>query len=159
MVTTLVNSGTKSTAPPHRVRASRQEQPSELADGRARSQLFMHRSTERNDYHPCKAPTPHRCRNSTSCRVTVETWRMHQCLFQRRVKPSQCTRSCLSCNMLSSVWKSPTLRSSSTIDANIRRGVSIFHRRAKCRRSFCSSAPIKKMRYRGVVCVQNGSTC
>ena len=158
MVTTLVKSDTKLTAPPHMVRGPRQEQPSELADGRAGPQLFTLRSTDRNDYDPCKALMPRCLRNSASCRAAVERWRTHQCLFQRRAKPSQCVRSCLPCGVLSRMWASPTLRSSSLTNTGIWWGVSIFYRCAKCRRSICDSPAIKKMCCCGVVRLQSGST-
>ena len=96
VATTLVNSKPQPTAPPHSATTSRQEQPSSLVYGRAGPQLCALGSTDRNDYDPCKSPTPRRYRDSTSCRAAVEIWRMHQCLFQRRAKHLRWIRSHLS---------------------------------------------------------------
>jgi hypothetical protein len=76
----------RSMAPPHSVRASRQDLPSGLADGRVGPQLCALRSTGSKDYYPCKALAAPCCGYSASCRLAVETWRMHQCLFQRRAR-------------------------------------------------------------------------
>ena len=101
VATTLVNSKPQPTAPPHRATTSRQEQPSSLVYGRAGPQLCALGSTDRNCYDPCKALTPRCCRSSASFRAAVETWRMHECLFQRRAKHLQCVRSHLPSAMLS----------------------------------------------------------
>jgi hypothetical protein len=114
--TTLVNSEPKRTAPPHSAAASRQQQPSSQVYGRAGPQLCALESTDRNDYDPCKSPTPRFCQNSASCRAAVETWRMHQCLFQRRAKHLRWVRSHLSFAMLSGGRELPTLRCDSTTE-------------------------------------------
>jgi hypothetical protein len=158
VATTLVNSESRATAPPHSARGSRQQQPSGLADGRAGPQLRALRSTDRNGYNPCKTLTPRCRRESASCRAAVETWRTQQCFFQRRAKHSQRVRACLPCSLLSRMWASPTLRSSSMTNTGIWWGVSIFYRCAKCQRSICNSPAINKMCCCGVVRLQSGST-
>lgn len=78
--------------------------------GRAGPQLRALLSTGRNDYHPCKALTPRYHRKTGSCSAAVETWRMHQCLFQRRAKHSWMVGSHLPHSMFSRRSESPTLR-------------------------------------------------
>jgi hypothetical protein len=159
VATTLVNSEPKPVAPPHSVAASWQEQPSSLVYGRAGRQLRALGSTDRNDYNPCKALTPRCCRNPASCRAAVETWRMYQCLFQHRAKPLRWIRSHLSFVMLSGRRKSATLRSDSTTNTRTKVAVTILYRSAMSWRSHWTSTWIKKIRCRGEVREQSGSTC